>query len=127
MIEVVAALIRRGNTFLACQRPAHRARGLQWEFAGGKVEPGETMHQALIRECREELGVELAVEDAVTEVTYAYPDVTVRLTLLSASITAGTPRKLEHADIRWITLAESRDYPFCPADRIFLERLETLW
>ena len=127
MLEVVAAFIRRGDEFLACQRPAHKARGLQWEFAGGKVEPGETKAQALARECREELGVELAVGDAVTEVTYHYPDVSVYLTLLSAAITAGTPRKLEHADIRWMTLAQARDYPFCPADRIFLEQLEALW
>ena len=127
MLEVVAAFIRRGDAFLACQRPAHKARGLQWEFAGGKVEPGETKAQALARECREELGVELAVGDAVTEVTYHYPDVSVHLTLLSAAITAGTPRKLEHADIRWMTLAQARDYPFCPADRVFLEQLEALW
>ena len=127
MLEVVAAFIRRGDEFLACQRPAHKARGLQWEFAGGKVEPGETKAQALARECREELGVELAVGDAVTEVTYHYPDVSVHLTLLSAAITVGTPRKLEHADIRWMTLAQARDYPFCPADRIFLEQLEALW
>ena len=127
MLEVVAAFIRRGDEFLACQRPAHKARGLQWEFAGGKVEPGETKAQALAREGREELGVELAVGDAVTEVTYHYPDVSVHLTLLSAAITAGTPRKLEHADIRWMTLAQARDYPFCPADRIFLEQLEALW
>ena len=91
------------------------------------MEPGETKAQALARECREELGVELAVGDAVTEVTYHYPDVSVHLTLLSAAITVGTPRKLEHADIRWMTLAQARDYPFCPADRIFLEQLEALW
>ena len=127
MMEVVAALIRRGNTFLACQRPAHKARGLQWEFAGGKVEPGETKAQALARELREELGVEMAVGEPVTEVTYRYPDVAVHLTLLSAAITAGEPRKLEHADIRWMTPAEAKDYPFCPADRIFLERLEAQW
>ena len=127
MLEVVAAFIRRGDEFLACQRPAQRVRGRQGEFAGGKVEPGETKAEALARECREELGVELAVGDAVTEVTYHYPDVSVHLTLLSAAITAGTPRKLEHADIRWMTLAQARDYPFCPADRIFLEQLEALW
>ena len=90
---------------------------------------GQLLQSAVsaLREIREELGVELAVGESVTEVTYRYPDVTVHLTLLSAAITAGEPRKLEHADIRWMTLEEAKDYPFCPADRIFLERLEAVW
>ena len=54
--QVVAALIWRGGKFLICQRPAHKARGLLWEFVGGKAEPGESLEQALVRECREELG-----------------------------------------------------------------------
>ena len=57
MTEVVAALIWQSNKFMICQRPAHKARGLLWEFVGGKVEPGETKEQALIRECREELAI----------------------------------------------------------------------
>ena len=57
MTEVVAALIRQGDQFLICQRPADKPQGLLWEFAGGKVEPGESRQQALIRECREELGI----------------------------------------------------------------------
>ena len=61
--EVVAALIWQGDKFMICQRPAHKARGLLWEFVGGKVEPGETKEQALIRECREELAVTLSVGD----------------------------------------------------------------
>ena len=63
MTEVVAALIWEGEKFMICQRPAHKARGLLWEFVGGKVEPGETKEQALIRECREELAVTLSVGD----------------------------------------------------------------
>ena len=59
--EVVAALIWDKGKFMICQRPAHKARGLLWEFVGGKVEPGETRAQALIRECREELDITLAV------------------------------------------------------------------
>ena len=88
--QVVAALIWRGGQFLICQRPAHKARGLLWEFVGGKVEPGETEQQALVRECREELGVEIAVGDVFMEVTHTYPDITVHLTLFHVSIMQGT-------------------------------------
>ena len=59
--EVVAALIWEEDRFLICQRPAHKARGLLWEFVGGKVEPEETKEQALIRECQEELAVTISV------------------------------------------------------------------
>ena len=122
--EVVAALIWDGNTFMICQRPAHKARGLLWEFVGGKVEPNETREQALIRECREELAVELSVGDVFMEVIHAYPDITVQLILYHASIASGVPQKLEHVDIQWITPAQIPDYDFCPADTEFLERIQ---
>ena len=121
--EVVAALIWDGDRFLICQRPAHKARDLLWEFVGGKVESGETGQQALIRECREELGITLRVEEAVTEVTHAYPDITVHLTLYGATIAEGTPQLLEHSELRWITLAEAGEYEFCPADAQMLRTL----
>lgn len=122
--EVVAALIWDGNTFMICQRPAHKARGLLWEFVGGKVEPNETREQALIRECREELAVELSVGDVFMEVIHAYPDITVQLILYHASIASGVPQKLEHVDIQWITPAQIPDYDFCPADTEILERIQ---
>lgn len=124
MLEVVAALIWKNERFLACQRPAHKARGLLWEFAGGKVEPGETKEQALIRECKEELGVELDVGRVFLEVTHAYPDLTVHLTLFQAKIASGTLQKLEHEDLRWITISEIDQYDFCPADQVILEHLK---
>ena len=122
-LEVVAALITRGERFLACQRPAHKDRGLLWEFVGGKVEPGETKAQALARECQEELGVAVTVDRPVLEVTHAYPDLTVHLTLFHTRILQGEPQKLEHADIRWIAPKEIPGYQFCPADQVILERL----
>ena len=122
-MEVVAALIWRGGQFMICQRPAHKARGLLWEFVGGKIEPGETGAQALIRECREELDVTIAVGDVFMEVLHEYPDVTVHLTLFNATITEGIPQKLEHNDIRWITPDEIRDYEFCPADEEILAKI----
>ena len=124
MTEVVAALIWDGDRFLACQRPAHKARALLWEFVGGKVEPDETKEEALIRECQEELGITVAVEDVFMEVTHEYPDLTVHLTLFNARIAEGVPRKLEHNDIRWITVEEIDDFAFCPADVEILERLK---
>ena len=124
MTEVVAALIWKENTFMICQRPAHKARGLLWEFVGGKVEPGETKEAALIRECREELGVTVSVGDVFMEITHVYPDITVHLTLFHAAIAQGTPQKLEHADIRWITAKEIALYPFCPADEEILKKIQ---
>ena len=124
MTEVVAALIWDENRFLACQRPAHKARGLLWEFVGGKVEPGETREQALIRECQEELAVTVAVQDVFMEVDHVYPDLTVRLTLFNASIAEGIPQKIEHNDFRWITVEEIDQYEFCPADEEILRRLK---
>ena len=124
MTEVVAALIWDENRFLACQRPAHKARGLLWEFVGGKVEPGESKEQALIRECQEELAVTVAVQDVFMEVDHVYPDLTVHLTLFNASIAEGIPQKLEHNDLRWITVEEIDQYEFCPADEEILRRLK---
>ena len=124
MTEVVAALIWREEKFMICQRPAHKARGLLWEFVGGKVEAGETPQEALIRECREEIDVLLSVGDAFMDVTHEYPDLDVHLTLFHATIASGEPKKLEHNDIRWITPQEIPDYDFCPADVEILQRIE---
>ena len=106
MTEVVAALIWNGNKFLACQRPANKARGLLWEFVG------------------EELGITVAVGAVFMEVVHKYPDLTVHLTLFHAKIAEGEPQKLEHHDIRWITTKEIDDYPFCPADVEILKKLK---
>ena len=124
MTEVVAALVWRDNKFMICQRPAHKARALLWEFVGGKVEPGETKEQALVRECREELNVLLSVGDVFMDVIHEYPDITVHLTLFNATIADGEPQKLEHDDIQWITPSEISNYEFCPADEEILESIK---
>ena len=123
MTEVVAALIWQGEKFMICQRPAHKARGLLWEFVGGKVEAGETPQEALIRECREEIDVLLSVGDVFMDVTHEYPDLTVHLTLFHATIAEGEPQMLEHNDIQWITPKEIPNYDFCPADVEILDRI----
>ena len=120
MTEVVAALIWDGPRFMICQRPAHKARGLLWEFVGGKTEPGETLEEALIRECREELDITVSVGDIFTQVVHEYPDILIRLTLFHCTIAQGTPSLLEHHDLKWILPQEIPDFDFCPADKDIL-------
>lgn len=127
MTEVVAALIWQGSRFMICQRPAHKARGLLWEFVGGKVETDETKEQALIRECQEELAVTLSVGDVFMDVVHKYPDITVYLTLFNATIAKGVPQKLEHNDIKWITPTEIPNYDFCPADEEILKKITEVY
>ena len=123
MTDVVAALIWDSGRFLACQRPAYKTRGLLWEFVGGKVEPGETAEDALIRECREELGITVLVGDIFMEVIHEYPDLTVHLILYSATIEDGTIQLLEHNDARWLLPSEIPNFSFCPADEDILKEI----
>lgn len=123
MLEVVAALIWQGEKFMICQRSPKKPRGLLWEFVGGKVEAGETREQALIRECREELGVLISVGDLFMDVAHEYPDIVVHLSLFHATIAKGEVQKLEHNDIRWITPDEIPNYDFCPADVEILQKI----
>ena len=120
MTDVVAALIWDQGKFMICQRPAHKARGLLWEFVGGKTEAGESMEEALIRECREELDITVAVGDIFTQVVHEYPDILIRLTLFNCTVAQGTPKLLEHNDLKWIAPAEIPNFDFCPADKDIL-------
>ena len=126
-IEVVAALIWQGERFLLCQRPAHKARALQWEFVGGKVEPGETMQQALQRECAEELAIHVSVEEQFLQEFHDYPDMLIRLTLFHCSIASGIPQALEHNDLKWIHPSQVDGFSFCPADKDILAEIKRLY
>ena len=123
--DVVAALIWDGPRFMICQRPAHKARALLWEFVGGKTEAGETLEDALIRECREELDITVSVGDIFTQVIHEYPDIHIRLTLFNCTIAEGTPKLLEHNDLKWILPSEIPDFDFCPADKDILTLIQS--
>ena len=123
-VDVVAALIWEKDKFMICQRPATKARGLLWEFVGGKVEPGETLPQALIRECKEELDITVSVGGQFMQVVHEYPDILIRLSLFHCTIPSGTPKALEHNDIRWIHPSEIEEYAFCPADADILKEIK---
>ncbi|MCF0261053.1 MAG: (deoxy)nucleoside triphosphate pyrophosphohydrolase, partial [Erysipelotrichaceae bacterium] len=116
VIQVAAALIWDDDRFMICQRPAHKARGLLWEFPGGKLEAGEDGPAALIRECQEELDVTLAVDELYMSVPHDYPDIFIELLLYHARIDHGDLKLLEHVDLKWITPEEIDQYEFCPAD-----------
>ena len=126
MTEVVAALIKRDNKFLICQRPRNKARALLWEFVGGKVEQGESREDALKRECKEELDVDITVGKLFMKVVHEYPDITIGLSLFEADIDEEQEIKLlEHVDAKWITAEEIDEYEFCPADEDILAKIKS--
>lgn len=123
MVQVAAALIKKDGKFLICQRPAHKTRGLLWEFVGGKLEKGESKEQALIRECKEELDITVKPKGVFMELVHEYPDMTVELTVFNANIESGEITLLEHNDAKWITPDEIVQYDFCPADKDILDAI----
>lgn len=119
-LEVTAAVIRQNGKVLICQRPANKNCGLLWEFPGGKIEAGETGEECIVRECQEELGITLRVEQEFTDITYEYPDRAVHLYFYLCEIVSGIPDNKEHNALVWITPEEIEKYEFCPADRAML-------
>lgn len=124
MMEVVAGLICDHDKFLICQRGKNKARAGLWEFAGGKVEAGETGPQALYRELKEELTIQTEIADSCADVSYQYPDLTIHLTLYRCKIVSGSVQLLEHQACRWITLAQTDQFEFCPADTLLIQQLK---
>ncbi len=127
-LRVVAALIAEpsdAGRFLVQQRLPGVARGLRWEFPGGKVEPGESDAQALMRECREELGVELAVGRRRWSGCHRYDDVEVELVLYEAEILSGTPAPLGAQSLQFLSVPQMRALRFCEADLPLLDALES--
>lgn len=116
VIEVAAAIIRRGDTILIAQRCADDHLANLWEFPGGKREPGESFEQCLARELQEELGVTARVGRLVHDVTHDYPERTVRLCFFECDLLDGEPRAIDCQDCRWVRAGELQSYRFPPAD-----------
>jgi mutator protein MutT len=123
MIKVAAAIIQHDRRILlARRRPDSHLPG-RWEFPGGKVEAGESFTDALRRELREELGIEVAVLDEFHAVTHHYPEKTVELRFFNCIIVAGEPREIDVAEFRWVNSSDLLSYDFPEADLELVERL----
>lgn len=122
-IEVVAAIIEKDGKILICRRAENKTRALKWEFPGGKIEPGETPEQAVLRECREELDVDLCVNGEFMRVLHSYPDIEIQLTVFRTAIIGSDPRCIEHKEIRFVYPSELADFELCPADITVAEKI----
>ena len=120
-LHVACALIERGGRVLGVQRSAAMSLPLKWEFPGGKIEPGESVAVCLVREVREELGVEVAVGEALPDAAHDYPGFSVVLYPRRCRIIAGEPALIEHAAARWLLPEELHAVDWAAADLPVLE------
>ena len=125
-IEVSAGLIFREGKLLITQRHADAHLGGLWEFPGGKREAGETFQECLVRELREELGIEVRVRELFESVTHTYPEKTVHLKFFVCELIGGEATPLGCAQLKWVNLPELKDHSFPEADSRLLERLHRL-
>ncbi len=125
-VEVSAALIFRAGKLLVTQRHAKSHLGGLWEFPGGKREPGETFEQCLVREIREELGVEISVGELFEEIAHDYPEKSVHLKFFICKLLSGEPQPLDCAAVKWIEASELAAHEFPAADAQLLARLRSL-
>ncbi len=122
-IRVVAAVIAREGAYLITQRRASAVLPLLWEFPGGRVEPGETDAQALRRELKHRLNVEIDPGKLISFVTHPYEKYAVDLYLYECALSRGEPRPANVADFRWVLSSDFDRYPFTPADERSMTKL----
>lgn len=124
IIRVVAAIIRRDGRLLITRRPQNVHLAGLWEFPGGKVEPEESLEEALSREILEEVAIEIRVREQFFQVEHHYPARTVKLYFFNCEIVSGEPQPLDVADLRWVTPSELDQFQFPEADRELIRLLK---
>ena len=124
MINVVAAVItNENNKILITQRNLKKSQGGLWEFPGGKIESGETKEQAIVREIKEELDVNIRADQYIDEKVFNYPENDINLIAIKCSILNGNIVLKEHEDAKWVTSDELVNYNFAPADKFIVNTL----
>ena len=121
--HVVAAIIQEGNKIFATQRGYGDYKD-GWEFPGGKIEQGESPEDALVREIREELAIEVSIDRHVVDVSYDYPQFHLEMGCFLCSITDGTPHLLEHEAAKWLEAQNIDSVDWLPADILVVEALK---
>lgn len=124
MIDVVAAIIRNEEgKILIAQRNLNKSQGGLWEFPGGKIEPNESKEDAIIREIKEELNMDIIYESYFDEKIYEYSDKTIKLIALNCLMVSDNYEVLEHENVLWVDMKELTNYKFAPADIYFVDKL----
>jgi 8-oxo-dGTP diphosphatase len=126
MISVTCAIIQRDDKILAAQRGQDTHLSGKWEFPGGKVDEGESEEDCIIREIREELGVEVTPTSRLSENVHDYGDKQIRLIPFQCELVSGEPVAREHASLRWVSIHDLADLTWCEADVPIVEQLSTL-
>ncbi len=125
MINVVAAVIKDENEkILITQRNLKKAQGGLWEFPGGKIEPNETRENAIVREIKEELDIDIEVKSYLSEKVFNYPEKDINLIALECKKINGEIRLLEHEDYKWVSKNELDNFEFAPADLFIIEKIK---
>lgn len=122
-VRVVAGEIERDGHYLITQRREQAVLPLLWEFPGGRVEPGESDHQALVRELQERVGITVEPGSLSLHVAHEYERYVLDLVVYHAKILSGEPKPLLVRDVRWVSPADFVEYPFPGADQQTMDAL----
>jgi 8-oxo-dGTP diphosphatase len=124
VLQVVGAAVLVDGKVLCAKRPPGGPIGEMWEFPGGKIEPGETHRQALVRECQEELGIIVQPKYELAECTMNYPHGLITLTTFLCDLVTGEPTLTEHAEIRWVSIIELHQLNWAPLDVSAVQQIQ---
>ena len=125
VIDVVAAVIKNSEgKVLIGKRNFKKALGGFWEFPGGKIEPGETREEAIVREIKEELCIDIKADKYLSEKEFVYPSRTINLIAISCTHLSGNIKATEHEDLKWVSKEELNNFEFAPADYFIVDKLK---